>query len=169
MTNLAVTLNEKTWYVNVDTAPVAENTWTLQVEGETLNVRVPFSNTTAEQIEWMIVNNHPFEIVFDPELRWIQTRGRTHRVQVRDLDVTVARPHSRDGRIKAPIPGQITRVFVEAGQTIEAGAPIMILEAMKMENHLVAPVRGTVSSVNVAPGARVNLNQVLAEVQADGE
>jgi biotin carboxyl carrier protein len=169
MSNLAVTLDDKLWRVNVDTAPREENAWTLQVEGETLSVRVPFANTAVEQIEWMIVNNHPYEIIFDPELRWVQTRGRTHQVNVRDLDAAVTRPHSRDGRIKAPIPGQITRVFVEAGQTVEAGAPMMILEAMKMENHLLAPVRGIVSSVNVAPGARVNLNQVLAEIHAESD
>ena len=64
--------------------------------------------------------------------------------------------------VKAPMPGTILKVNVTAGQSIKAGDIMFILEAMKMENEIVAPSDGTVSQVVAAKGSSVATDDVLA-------
>ncbi|MDV7398755.1 acetyl-CoA carboxylase biotin carboxyl carrier protein subunit, partial [Arthrospira platensis SPKY1] len=99
----------------------------------------------------------PYEIAIDPSLRWIKAFDGMHRVEVTDRRATVARPSSADGRVKAPIPGLITRVLVQPGDQVETGQPLLLLEAMKMENEILAPRSGQVIKVNDAPGNSVTL------------
>ena len=65
-------------------------------------------------------------------------------------------------KINAPMPGKILKVAVSAGQAVKKGDVIMVLEAMKMENEIVAPQAGTVASVNVAVGEMVEPGAKLA-------
>jgi len=60
-----------------------------------------------------------------------------------------------DDRVTAPIPGRITRVLVQPGDTVERGAPLLVMEAMKMELTLSAPLAGTVESIRHAVGEMV--------------
>jgi len=60
------------------------------------------------------------------------------------------------GVIKAPMPGLVVRVEVTVGQRVEAGAGLVVVEAMKMENELRAPRPGVVETVHVAAGATVD-------------
>lgn len=66
--------------------------------------------------------------------------------------------------IRAPLAGTVARVLVEEGQEIEAGAVVVILEAMKMETEITAPQAGTVAAVLVGPGTAVQGGQVLVEL-----
>lgn len=66
-----------------------------------------------------------------------------------------------DKEIKAPMPGLIVDVLVEPGTTVEKGTPLVILEAMKMENMLKATGDGVVESIKVNKGETVEKNQVL--------
>ena len=66
--------------------------------------------------------------------------------------------------VKAPMPGNILDVKVAAGASVKAGDVLVILEAMKMENELVAPQDGTVASVNVHKGDTVNSGDVLVSM-----
>jgi biotin carboxyl carrier protein len=68
-------------------------------------------------------------------------------------------------RIVAPMPGKVVRVMVEAGAEVEAGAGLVIVEAMKMQNEMKSPKAGRVVSVNVMAGATVNAGDVLAVVE----
>ena len=63
--------------------------------------------------------------------------------------------------VKAPMPGLMLRYLVEQGQQVEAGAGVVVLEAMKMENSLPAPVSGTIQSLPLQPGAMVERGEVL--------
>jgi pyruvate carboxylase subunit B len=64
------------------------------------------------------------------------------------------------------MPGLVVRVQVEAGQNVAAGAGVVVLEAMKMENELRATVAGTVRTVRVRAGEAVEKGQVLVEFEA---
>jgi len=68
------------------------------------------------------------------------------------------------GTVTAPMPGKIVAVLVEPGQAVEVGAPVVVLEAMKMESTLAAEVAGRVDAVRVAPGALVAAGDVLVEI-----
>lgn len=65
-------------------------------------------------------------------------------------------------KISAPMPGKVLSVKVSAGTRVAKGQVIMILEAMKMENEIVASQDGTVASINVNEGASVEAGAVLA-------
>jgi biotin carboxyl carrier protein len=65
--------------------------------------------------------------------------------------------------LKAPMPGLVMRILVEPGQSVAAGAGVVVLEAMKMENELKAAAGGVVSAVLVQPGQAVEKGQLLVE------
>jgi pyruvate carboxylase subunit B len=64
------------------------------------------------------------------------------------------------------MPGLVVRIQVEAGDDVPAGAPVVVLEAMKMENQLKAAGPGRVAVVRVQPGQAVEKGQVLLEFAA---
>jgi methylmalonyl-CoA carboxyltransferase small subunit len=71
-----------------------------------------------------------------------------------------------DGKVcHSPVMGLVIKVNVEPGVTVEAGALMLVLEAMKMETNVTAPRAGTVKSVHVTPGDPVKVNQLLVEFE----
>ncbi|MBM3885848.1 MAG: acetyl-CoA carboxylase biotin carboxyl carrier protein subunit [Gemmatimonadetes bacterium] len=68
----------------------------------------------------------------------------------------------------APMPGLIVRVHVRPGDVVAAGQPLVVMEAMKMENELRATAAGVVRSVAVLPGAAVEKGTVLVALDAPG-
>ncbi len=72
-------------------------------------------------------------------------------------------PASEDKVLRAPISGTVTKVLVEAGQTVELGETLLVLEAMKMETEITAPVAGTVAEITVQPGEAVSGGHVLVQ------
>ncbi len=98
-------------------------------------------------------------------------------LQGRSYDITIADPR-RLGRgqaaglhdhgaaeIISPMPGKVVRVLVQAGAKVAAGAGIIVVEAMKMQNEMKAPKAGVVVSINAEDGATVNARDVLAVIE----
>ncbi|MCK0130623.1 acetyl-CoA carboxylase biotin carboxyl carrier protein subunit [Flavobacteriaceae bacterium F08102] len=67
--------------------------------------------------------------------------------------------------IKAPMPGLILALNVEEGQTVKENDPLLILEAMKMENVLSSPRDGVIASIHIAKGEAVDKNQLLIQFE----
>ena len=67
--------------------------------------------------------------------------------------------------LRAPMPGLVVAIPVEIGQTVEKGAPLVILESMKMQNELRSTKAGTVHEIKVAAGQAVEQKQVLVVVK----
>jgi len=116
----------------------------------------------------------------------VEVNRRLFQVQVRDLDqpaaaVPAGNPHataprrSRVGRkaaagqgdkvIRAPLSGSIVRIHAQPGDQVTAGAALMVLEAMKMENDIPAPASGKIKELAVAVGDRVAAGAVLAVLE----
>ncbi len=69
------------------------------------------------------------------------------------------------GVVRALMPGRITSILVKEGEAVEAGSPLLILEAMKMQNEIASPIAGRVKSVQVQEGATVKKDSVLVVVE----
>jgi biotin carboxyl carrier protein len=67
-------------------------------------------------------------------------------------------------RLVAPMPGKVVAVLVAVGQRVDAGAGLVVLEAMKMENEFKAAANGVITEVHVAPGQAVDAGDLLVVV-----
>lgn len=72
-----------------------------------------------------------------------------------------------DSKVLSFIPGTITKIYVKEGEHVEEGAPLMILEAMKMKNTVYAERPGKVLKINVREGERVPKSRVIFEFDLD--
>ena len=75
-----------------------------------------------------------------------------------------AAPAGAGTPIKAPLPGTITELKVQVGQTVSVGDVVLVLEAMKMQNNIEAEYAGTVTSITVKPGETVMEGAVLLTI-----
>ncbi len=74
-------------------------------------------------------------------------------------------PVAGGDNILSPMPGTINDVRVKAGDSIKKGQVLLILEAMKMENEIMANSDGTISAVNISKGSSVNVGDVLVTIK----
>jgi biotin carboxyl carrier protein len=163
MSKLSVTIDGIAYDVKLDLHQRVDADLIVVVNGEMLRVTVPELDN-SEPAAWLLIDGRPYEVTVDHNLHWIKSTRGVHQLEIRDRETPVTRPASADGRVKAPIPGQIARVLVKVGDQVEAGQPLLILEAMKMENQVCAPRAGTVDQLTVAAGQTVTLHALLAEI-----
>ncbi|MDA0746804.1 MAG: biotin/lipoyl-binding protein [bacterium] len=95
--------------------------------------------------------------------------GKTYQVDLRpeagDPVQSSAEPASgQTTSVQAQMPGKVIHLLKNAGDTVQAGDPILVLEAMKMEVQITAPVSGTLTDVTVAEGDQVSTGQALAHI-----
>jgi biotin carboxyl carrier protein len=96
------------------------------------------------------------------------------RLQVRVVDPRAfargARHSPSEGKqtLTAPMPGRVVRILKRAGERVEPGDGIVVVEAMKMQNELKASEAGTVASISAAEGDAVSAGQVLATIEQNG-
>ena len=150
---------------------------TVALDGRSHTARMGAVGTSPLRI--MVLDGRSYEVVVVPggeRGRWrLAMSGERFDVDIVDERQHAIRamlgrsgPAPAGGRIKAPMPGLIVRVLVEEGQVVPAGAGVVVVEAMKMENELAATVGGVVTRVHVVPGATVEKGQVLVEISDDG-
>ncbi|MCH9019798.1 MAG: ATP-grasp domain-containing protein [Proteobacteria bacterium] len=94
--------------------------------------------------------------------------GASHRLFHHDPLDSVGEEAGPDNRLIAPMPGKVVAVKVEPGARVSRGAPLMVIEAMKMEHTIAAPADGCVERVNYAPGDRVEEGAELIAFSTDG-
>jgi biotin carboxyl carrier protein len=162
MRRIAVTLEGRTYTVELDQREIASDEPCVTVDGERVRLAAP--RRTSGSFPLVVVEGRPVEALFDTSLKWVRSSAGYFPLELRDLDSGGPAPESGDGRVKAPIPGVITRLLVGRGTRVRAGQTILLVEAMKMENPIAAPREGLVSELFVAEGQRVTLGEVLAEV-----
>ena len=94
--------------------------------------------------------------------------GRTFSFEIAGAETRASDARARSGVVVAPMPGKIVKVLVDVGDTVEAGQPLVVLEAMKMETTLTAEAGGEVRTVLAVAGATVDGGAVLVEIGAPG-
>ena len=100
----------------------------------------------------------------------VTIHGRSHEVTIVDpkrlrSGQNSDRHHHGVTEIRAPMPGKVVRVQTAAGDTVEKGVGIVVVEAMKMQNEMKSPRGGVVVSINVKTGDTVNAGDVLAVIE----
>ena len=92
-----------------------------------------------------------------------------YAAEVRDPRSLHGRARAADERgpkkLTAPMPGKVVRIMVAQGDEVEAGAGVLVVEAMKMQNEVKSPKKGTIQKIQVQEGAAVNAGDVLAIVE----
>lgn len=164
MSDLQVTIDGHVYDVSLDLPSSNGSGYDVIVNGKRVRVLLPETALVQGEMEWLLVDERPYEVVIDPKLQWIKAFSGIHRLAIRDLDAIETRARGGNGRIKSPIPGLITRVNVVEGDSVKAGQPILVLEAMKMENEIQATSEGVVTAVHVQPGQTVIQNELLVEI-----
>jgi 3-methylcrotonyl-CoA carboxylase alpha subunit len=87
---------------------------------------------------------------------WHLFRDGAHRVLALQSAQTAPEPDSAIGTLAAPMPGKVLQVLVAVGAKVAKGAPLVILEAMKMEHTIAAPHDGQVAEIHFKAGEQVN-------------
>jgi pyruvate carboxylase len=102
---------------------------------------------------------------------FFELNGQPREVSIRDRSQKAERPPtdmadpSHSGHIGAPTPGLVTAVAVEAGQKVDRGQKLLVLEAMKMQSTVYAPVAGTIARRLVQPGQTVEAKELLLVIE----
>ncbi len=78
---------------------------------------------------------------------------------------TSAAPVNEDKVCRSPVSGIVVRLIAQPGQSLQVGDPLMVLEAMKMETNITAPIAGRIKAVTVAQGDNVQSGQVVVEFE----
>jgi acetyl/propionyl-CoA carboxylase alpha subunit len=121
----------------------SDRVWFVEHGGHRRTVRVAWAGNRA----WVLSEGQLFTLVEQPRF---------------------ADPghHAVAGGLTAPMPGKVVKILVTEGQEVEANAPLVVLEAMKMEHTVRATAAGTVRAIEVAVGEQVDSDRVLAIVTA---
>ncbi|MFR9750917.1 acetyl/propionyl/methylcrotonyl-CoA carboxylase subunit alpha [Nocardia sp. 004] len=137
-------------------------------DGETHTLTATFAGNAESGVLTITTAGlrHTYRVAEHDGLLWVAgASGIATLREVAEVNVRGADDHIGDAEIRSPMPGSVITVPVTAGSTVAAGDPVVIVEAMKMEHSLTAPIAGTVELL-VEPGAQVRLDQVLARVVA---
>jgi len=132
-----------------DISQVSEKEFNVIRNLRSYNVRITSVNRTEKTVT-MTVNGTKYRATLKDRLDdLLHSMG---------MDKAAAQKVSE---VKAPMPGLVLRVMAEAGQAIKRGEPLIVLEAMKMENVLKSSADAVVKKVSVIKGDKVEKNQVL--------
>ncbi|MEO1837829.1 MAG: acetyl-CoA carboxylase biotin carboxyl carrier protein subunit, partial [Candidatus Lambdaproteobacteria bacterium] len=106
--------------------------------------------------------HHLLVLSHESQLLAVHEDGRTLFTRLDPLTYEQSEDVS-DFRLSAPMPGNVIRVLVKAGDEVSSGQPLLVLEAMKMEHTIVAPANGIVEEVFFQPGDLVQNEAKLVE------
>jgi acetyl-CoA/propionyl-CoA carboxylase, biotin carboxylase, biotin carboxyl carrier protein len=166
-------LGEPAWTVRRSTAAGAEPV-TVRVRGRASDAVVQVGDAApvpavAERVgDELAVTlggvRTRYTVVHADDAVWLAADGRVTVLREQERLATAGGAAASDGTVTAPMPGTVTVVQVSLGDQVEAGTPLLVVEAMKMEHVLTAPVTGTVTELPVTAGHQVRLDERVAVV-----
>ena len=137
----------------------------ITVHGETYHIKLTGAGIKSAEQRPMYFNvDGVTEEILLETLDEIPVDPSSAEVQ-KTTTIAGGRPRATEpGHVTTPMPGNVVQVLVAEGKQIKKGEPLLVIEAMKMENEILAPIDGTVVAVLVAVGDAVKPNEVLIEV-----
>lgn len=161
-------MSRRTYTVQVGTRQVSVSLvedgagWVFEVDGKTF--RVDHVSTSNDGAMHLLMNGKGQEVILHrsaPRSYKLLSRSMEREAEVYDpatrrlTNSRMEKSSEPEETIRAPIPGSIVRVFVEPGDQVKPDQPLVILEAMKMQNEILSPTRGLVKTVHVEKGQTV--------------
>jgi pyruvate carboxylase subunit B len=137
----------------------------VTVHGESYHIRVSGSGRTTEGVKpyYIKVDDKLEEVYLEP-LQEVLAGGPETPEPTEHK--TNGRPKpTKPGDVTTPMPGRVVKVFVSVQDQVAVGDPLLIVEAMKMENRIQAPIAGTVSAIYVKEGDEVNPDETLIQLE----
>jgi 3-methylcrotonyl-CoA carboxylase alpha subunit len=134
------------------------NAWTLSLDGETVTARggqLPDGGLAVELDNRRLVVNVVAVTEKQEQKRHVFLFGERFELLRDDPLHSVEAGGQHGGGLTAPMPGKIVALLAQAGQTVDKGAPLLILEAMKMEHTITAPQKGVLKAFRYAVGDQV--------------
>ncbi|MFQ6107377.1 MAG: biotin/lipoyl-containing protein [Thermoplasmata archaeon] len=146
----------------------------VSLDGEDLTPKV---RTTKKGFQ-VRIGSRVFSIVRDGDI--LEVNGKPRKVFLLDIDyATETSPSPREpesgdeapvvkekqGAIRPPMPGRIVSIAAKAGQRLRVGSPLLVLEAMKMQNEISSSMDGVVKEIRVKPGDLVDVSDVMIVVE----
>jgi len=169
-----VTIDGQEHVVEVDELPSGEHTARILPSGTESAGGTPIQAEVAKTDAGITVKlaGRVYDLVLDGDLPnlTVWASGKRAAVQVESARMRSAGAlhgragESADGAVTSPMPGKVVKVLVKEGDEVAAGAPLVVVEAMKMENELTAPCAGVVQKVHVQPGDAVEGGALLVLV-----
>ena len=136
----------------LDIVQVNKSHWQLLDQGIAYHIELVSMDYANRKMQ-LLVNGEPFDIAIDDRYaQLIDRMGLSKEVVIEVKD------------IKAPMPGLVLKINVKEGDSFQKGDPLLILEAMKMENVIKAPTDGTIAKIMVKEGESVEKGQTLMEL-----
>ncbi len=157
-----------------DAQPAGE---TVTVDGESFAIRV----VRHEKTLTVYVNEKPFAVQLPDPLPddgaiELLVDAKTYAVEASGAAAATPRPKAArksaaaaTGAVVSQMTGRIVRIDVKTGDKVNEGDVLLVIEAMKMENEITAPVGGTVTEIDVSAGARVSEGDTLLVIEPAGE
>lgn len=164
-----VKTEDKAWEIDVDAASEK-----LSVNGSPMDFQV---QNLSDRYRRVTLNGTVYHILlegFDKTSKTVTLRvnGERKEYSVKDRSDELLKkfgiqsfPAPKVNELKSPMPGLVVQILVKEGDVLAKGDPIVVLEAMKMENVLKAPAEVTVKSIHAEPGKAVEKNAVLVRFE----
>lgn len=145
-----------------------EGRWSCRVDGRDVEVDAVLARPNVLSLR---IGNKAYEVkcerVGGDVHIWVGSRR--FAAEVRDPRSLRSRTRAVDDhgprRLTAPMPGKVVRILLSQGAEVEAGAGVLVVEAMKMQNEVKSPKKGMIQKILVSEGAAVNAGDVLAIVE----
>jgi biotin carboxyl carrier protein len=146
----------------------ADGRWSCRLDGHEIEVDAVLARPDVLSLR---IGNKAYEVkcerVAGEQNLWVESER--FAVEVRDPRSLRGRARAVDDsgpkKLTASMPGKVVRVLVSQGVQVEAGTGVLVVEAMKMQNEIKSPKKGTIQRILVAEGAAVNAGDVLAIVE----
>jgi biotin carboxyl carrier protein len=146
----------------------AEGRWSCRVDGREVEVDAVLARPNVLSLR---IGNKAYEVKCErvSEDVHIWVGSQRFAAEVRDPRSFRSRSRTVDDhgpkKLTAPMPGKVVRILLSQGSEVEAGAGVLVVEAMKMQNEVKSPKKGTIHKILVSEGAAVNAGDVLAIVE----
>jgi 3-methylcrotonyl-CoA carboxylase alpha subunit len=157
----------------------AEREFSIEPAGDGFAISIDGMETTVVgsvgSVTRALVGGRPVEasVHREGDLVVVEWHGRRYAYRVRDARAPrLARRRQADaarGEIHAPMPGLVVEILAELGERVEAGRPLLVVEAMKMQNALPAPLSGRVTAIAVTAGTPVESGALLLTITPEEE